>query len=55
MKSYADLQGMAVNDLRKLIRAGDYEGHTAGLAAGRLQVNLAIMPETYALDFFRFC
>ncbi len=55
MTRHADLRDLAVDDLRTSIRAGDYQGHTAGLAAGRLQVNLAIMPETYALDFFRFC
>ena len=32
-----------------------YDGHTAGLAPGKLQCNLAILPEAYALDFLRFC
>lgn len=44
-----------VADVRKAIRAGAYSGHTAGLAAGVLQANLAILPEEFALDFMRFC
>ena len=41
--------------IREHIRAGRYRRHTAGIGAGRLQANLAIMPERYALDFMRFC
>ncbi|MEO1678763.1 MAG: putative hydro-lyase [Pseudomonadota bacterium] len=41
--------------VRAAIRAGRYRAHTAGLAAGFLQVNLAILPEAYALDFMRYC
>lgn len=41
--------------LRQSIRSGDFRGHTAGLAPGKLQCNLAILPEAYALDFLRFC
>jgi uncharacterized protein YcsI (UPF0317 family) len=37
------------------IREGLYDRHTAGLAAGKLQCNLAIIPEAFALDFLRFC
>ncbi len=55
MTDYADLQNCSLDELRSIIRSDAYEGHTAGLAAGRLQVNLAIMPEAYALDFFRYC
>ena len=29
--------------------------HTAGLADGRLQANVVILPEDMALDFMRFC
>ncbi len=49
------LRRLDVGGLRALIRAGEYHGHTAGLASGRLQTNLAIMPERDALDFMRFC
>jgi uncharacterized protein YcsI (UPF0317 family) len=52
---HAALRGADVSTLRAAIRAGRYRRHTAGLAPGRLQVNLAILPEALALDFFRFC
>ncbi len=42
-------------DIRQRIRTGAHVGHTAGLAPGKLQCNLAILPERYALDFLRFC
>lgn len=41
--------------MRQRIRTGAHQGHTSGLAAGKLQCNLAILPEDYALDFLRFC
>ena len=52
---YASLKDLSLTDVRAEIRAGSYQGHTAGLASGRLQVNIAILPQAYALDFFRFC
>ncbi|MEX2643238.1 MAG: putative hydro-lyase [Acetobacterales bacterium] len=42
-------------EARQIIRAGDYVGHTTGVVLGYLQVNLAILPESYASDFQRFC
>lgn len=53
--SHAALQEADVATLRAAIRAGRYRRHTAGLAPGHLQVNLAILPEASALDFLRFC
>ena len=53
--SHADLVASTASQLRAAIRSGSYTGHTAGLAAGKLQCNLAILPEKYALDFLRFC
>lgn len=53
--AYADLVGASAQEVRAAIRAGAYQGHTSGLAAGKLQCNLAILPERYALDFLRFC
>ncbi|WP_037294778.1 putative hydro-lyase [Roseobacter sp. AzwK-3b] len=53
--SHSDLIGASAADVRAAIRSGAYTGHTAGLAAGKLQCNLAILPEQYALDFLRFC
>jgi uncharacterized protein YcsI (UPF0317 family) len=48
-------QDMSATEIRALIRSGIHQGHTAGLAPGKLQCNLAILPEAYALDFLRFC
>lgn len=53
--SHSDLTKLSAQQVRAAIRSGDYAGHTAGLAAGKLQCNLAILPERYALDFLRFC
>ncbi len=53
--SHADLRDASAVDVRAAIRSGAYVGHTAGLAKGKLQCNLAILPERYALDFLRFC
>jgi len=44
-----------VNGVRAAIRSGRYTGHTAGLAAGKLQTNLAILPRDLASDFQQFC
>jgi uncharacterized protein YcsI (UPF0317 family) len=41
--------------VRELIRSGRYDGHTSGLAPGRVQGNLAILPKRLADDFLRFC
>lgn len=49
------LAGTDAATLRAEIRAGRYRGHTAGLAPGKLQANLAILPGDYAVDFERFC
>lgn len=53
--SYDDLRGASAEAVRGAIRTGAYTGHTAGLAAGKLQCNLAILPQAQALDFLRFC
>ncbi len=42
-------------DLRQVFRSGAFTGHTGGMALGRLQGNLAIVPAAHALDFARFC
>jgi len=52
---YQDQRALSARDVRMAIRGGRYDRHTAGLAAGKLQCNLAILPEAYALDFLRFC
>ncbi|MEP2530918.1 putative hydro-lyase [Shimia sp.] len=53
--SHSDLKTSSADKVRKAIRGGLYDGHTAGLAAGKLQCNLAILPKEFALDFLRFC
>lgn len=54
-KDYESLRNLDKDQLRKAIRASQYEGHTAGLAAGFLQANIIILPEEYALNFMRYC
>jgi uncharacterized protein YcsI (UPF0317 family) len=44
--------GVAV---RLMIRKGDHIGPTSGLAPGFVQANLAILPQSAAEDFLRFC
>lgn len=53
--SHADLRKLPATEVRAAIRSGAYSGHTAGLAGGKLQCNLAILPAEHALDFLRFC
>ena len=53
--SHTNLSTLSASEVRAAIRDGSYQGHTAGLAAGKLQCNLAILPERSALDFLRFC
>lgn len=50
-----DLSNLSSDAIRQRIRAGQYDAHTSGLAPGKLQCNLAILPEGFALDFLRFC
>lgn len=52
---YGSLKIAKRDAVRAAIRAGSYSSHTAGLAPGVLQSNLAIMPEKFALDFMRYC
>ncbi len=43
------------NEIRKLIRSGEWTGPTAGAALGYVQANLAILPRDLAFDFLLFC
>ncbi|MDX8515915.1 D-glutamate cyclase family protein [Mesorhizobium captivum] len=52
---YEDLRRVDANKLRRLVRTGVYEGHTGGLARGKLQVNVVILPRSFASDFHQFC
>ncbi len=40
---------------RRAIRSGTLTGPTAGLAPGRIQGNIVILPAAYAADFAAFC
>jgi uncharacterized protein YcsI (UPF0317 family) len=42
-------------DVRQACRSGEWTGHTAGLAGGYAQANLAILPREFASDFLLFC
>jgi uncharacterized protein YcsI (UPF0317 family) len=49
---------MAIDDPREaraIIRAGEYVGHTAGIASDYVQGNLCILPKDLALEFAAFC
>ena len=52
---YAELSTMDNSSIRECIRSNRYQGHTAGLAKGYLQTNVAIMPERYVADFLKLC
>jgi uncharacterized protein YcsI (UPF0317 family) len=42
-------------DARRLYRSGAYTGYTHGFAPGFVQANLAVLPQSLAADFLRFC
>src|SRR6266852_9811062 len=42
-------------ELRRLARAGELTGPTAGLALGFVQANLVVVPKHLAFDFLLFC
>lgn len=42
-------------EIRQLIRRGEWQGHTSGLAKGFVQCNLVVLPEPEANVFLRFC
>ncbi len=52
---FKDLMPLDAAKIRGKIRSGAYRSHTAGLGRNKLQANLAILPKTFALDFFRYC
>ena len=49
------LARMEPSAFRALCRAGRHRGPTAGVAAGRVQANLMIVPRDVAFDFLLFC
>ena len=42
-------------EIRALVRSGEWKDVTAGLAPGHVQANLAILPKEMAFDFMLFC
>ena len=42
-------------EARRIIRAGEWSGHTSGTAPNHVQGNVAILPASLAGDFLRFC
>ena len=50
-----DLRLVESSRLRKLVRTGAYEGRTTGLARGKLQANVVILPRRFAGEFHQFC
>ncbi|WP_339227155.1 putative hydro-lyase [Oceanobacillus sp. FSL K6-2867] len=44
-----------INEIRELIRKGEWTKPTTGLAPGYTQANLVILPKKYAYDFLLFC
>lgn len=51
----SSLHGAPVDQVRNAIRSGTYCGQTAGLAPGKLQANLVILPAEYATHFETYC
>ncbi|MEM0955191.1 MAG: putative hydro-lyase [Pseudomonadota bacterium] len=41
--------------VRARARSGELTGNTSGMAPGRVQCNIVILPEAWAADFQRFC
>lgn len=53
--TFVELRDAPTDAVRASIRDNSYQGQTAGLGGPRLQANLAILPQEFALDFMRFC
>ena len=51
----AEIRALSPAGARAAIRHGQWTEQTAGLAAGYVQANLAIVPASDAADFQRFC
>ena len=42
-------------EIREIIRKGEWDKPTTGVALGYAQANLVILPKKHAFDFFLFC
>ena len=54
MKSFSDMQGLSPREIREIIRRGEWDAPTPGLAPGHVQANLVILPREWAYDFLVF-
>ncbi len=50
-----DLASVTGRAIRQWCRDGSFDGPTAGVAHGYMQVNLVVLPADYAVDFHAFC
>jgi len=50
-----DINTLSPLKIRSIIRRGEWDKPTTGIALGYAQANLVILPEKYAFDFFLFC
>ena len=50
-----NIQQLNPGEIRAIIRRGEWDKPTAGLAMGYAQANLVILPQKYAFDFLLFC
>ncbi len=48
-------QNITPQELRQLVRAGEFTSNTSGYARGYVQGNLCILPADYAGEFLQFC
>ncbi|WP_252736651.1 MULTISPECIES: putative hydro-lyase [unclassified Psychrosphaera] len=55
MASSINMDQLHPAQIRKMIRDGEWQTHTSGLANGYVQCNLVILPESDANFFLRFC
>ena len=49
-----EMEGLTPQQVRRIIRRGEYDGPTAGLCMGYAQCNLVVLPKEYAYDFLLF-
>ena len=55
MRARASAAALPAAEARARIRRGDITGQTAGIGAGMVQGNVAILPADWAEEFLRFC
>jgi uncharacterized protein YcsI (UPF0317 family) len=55
MTTHEEFRALDAAELRQAIRLGHYRGHTAGLAQGRLQAGVVILPHRLTDAFLKYC